>query len=262
MNYYKITNKDEVHHEFSFKTGINIDTVPFNPSGDCKTGGIYFAREDILGFLWRADDGKGWVRKVTLLPDSKIYKNPGKPIKWKTNKLRLGRHYKITAKLIKRLIDEGANVHANDDCALRWTSEKGHTEIAKILLERGADVHADYDRALRRASEKGHTGIAKILLEHGADVHADCDYALRWASENGHIETVKMLLEHGANVHAAYEYALWWASKNGHTEIAKMLLEHGADAHVDHEYALRRALKHSEIDLVQLLKNIEKNHAR
>jgi hypothetical protein len=38
----KLTNIEENHNGFQFNTGLNIDTVPFNPSGDCKPGGIYF----------------------------------------------------------------------------------------------------------------------------------------------------------------------------------------------------------------------------
>lgn len=43
---------------------------------------------------------------------------------------------------MQNLIQTGVDVHARDDQALRWASEKGHTEIVKILLQAGADVHA------------------------------------------------------------------------------------------------------------------------
>jgi ankyrin repeat protein len=35
-----------------------------------------------------------------------------------------------------------------------------------VLLEHGADVHADNDSALRWASGNGHTDIVKLLQEH------------------------------------------------------------------------------------------------
>lgn len=45
----------------------------------------------------------------------------------------LGKKEKITAKVIERLIQEGANVHADCDYALRWASQNGHHEVVKLL---------------------------------------------------------------------------------------------------------------------------------
>ena len=56
--------------------------------------------------------------------------------------------------------------------ALINASENGYTKIVKVLLEAEADIHADNDNALRWAAEKGHTETVKVLLEAGADVHA------------------------------------------------------------------------------------------
>jgi hypothetical protein len=69
----------------------------------------------------------------------------------------------------------------------------GHTETVKVLLDAGADVHAQDDYALRCGSRDGHTGTVKLLLDRGAAVHAWGDYALRGARVRGHSETVKVL---------------------------------------------------------------------
>ena len=42
---YKFTNKDEYHHGLPYHDGVNIDIVPFNPSGECSSGGMYFFDE-------------------------------------------------------------------------------------------------------------------------------------------------------------------------------------------------------------------------
>jgi hypothetical protein len=57
----------------------------------------------------------------------------------------------------------GADVHADNDWALRWASNYGHTEVVKLLLDAGADVHAQDNGALRSASVRGHTEVVKIL---------------------------------------------------------------------------------------------------
>jgi phosphoribosylformylglycinamidine (FGAM) synthase-like amidotransferase family enzyme len=36
INFYKLTNKSEIHNNFQFQDGINIDTIPFNPHGSCR----------------------------------------------------------------------------------------------------------------------------------------------------------------------------------------------------------------------------------
>ena len=189
MNYYKLTNKSERHFGMKYNDGLNTDILDFNPSGNCQPGGIYFAREDIFAFL----GDNYWIRQLTLPDGESIYENPGTPKKWKAHRVILGKRERITGAVIKRLITEGADVHACDDYALCWASGNGHTEIVKLLLDSGADVHADDDYALCCASDTGHTEIVKLLLDSGADVHAGDDNALWWASENGHTEIVKLI---------------------------------------------------------------------
>jgi len=219
MKYYKIINKEKKHHNLSYNPGIIQDPIEFNPSGDCTPGGIYFAKEDILAFL----DYGCYISEVSLLKDSKIYKNPKEPIKYKANKIILGKFKKITLTVIKELVKEGANIHAGKNAALKWASLNGHLEIVKYLIQEGADLHAENNYALRRASLNGHLEIVKYLIQEGADIHAGSEYALRLASQYGHLEVVKYLIKKGANIHAEDEYALRWASENGHLEIVEYL---------------------------------------
>ena len=222
MNFYKILNEKENHNGLQFKIGLNVDPVPFQKKGSCCPGGIYFARKDILVFL----DYGPWLRKVTIPTDAEMVLDPGgEPEKWRASKVILGKKEKITTKVIERLIQEGADVHACEDVALKWASADGHFEVIKLLLRHGVDVHAQKDVALRWASNNGHLEVVKLLFEHGADVHASKDEAFRWASRNGHLEVVKLLLEHGANVHAQKDVALRWAIMNEHTEVVKLLEE-------------------------------------
>jgi ankyrin repeat protein len=156
---------------------------------------------------------------------------------------------------VEYLLAAGADVHADNDGALRWASYNGHTEMVKVLLAADADVHADNDGALRWASDEGHTEVVKVLLAAGADVHAKNDWALRWASDKGHTEVVKVLLAAGADVHADNDDALRWASRYGHTEIVKLLLAAGADVHANNDSALRWASDEGHAEVVEVLKD-------
>ena len=205
MKYYKVVNTGKGHHGLFYKEGYNEDPNRFIPFGDCTAGGIYFSREDIFAFLNYGDT----VFEVE--PIGTIYKNPGSPNKWKAHAVNLKRVGLVQdVETIKLLLDNGADVHARDDYALRRASGKGYTEIVKLLLDRGADVDAYDGCALRWASEKRHTEIVKMLLDKGADVRNNA--ALRRASDKGHTEIVKLLLDNGADVHALDNLALRWAS--------------------------------------------------
>ena len=167
MKYYKILNKEEKHNDMKYHKGLNTDILPFNPIGDCQAGGIYFASEDILGFL----NYGCYIREVTLPKNEEIYENPDFPTKYKAHRVILGRKRKITVKIIKELLDEGANIQTCNDFALFFASYNGYTKTVKLLLDRGANVHADYDDALRSASRNNHTKTVKLLLERGANAN-------------------------------------------------------------------------------------------
>ena len=188
MNFYKITNEEEKHRGMKYKTGLNVDILPFNPSGNCESGGIYFSREDILAFL----DYGPWIRKVTLPEDARVYENPGSPKKWKADKVILGRRSRITPRKIKQLIKEGADPKINNNYALRWAAENGHLEIVKLLIP-VSDPKAGGSYALQLAATKGHLEIVKLLIPV-SDPKAGGSYALRLAAENGHLEIVKLLI--------------------------------------------------------------------
>ena len=49
---------------------------------------------------------------------------------------------------------------------LKKAASDGYPEIVKVLLENGADVHANNDEALRYASQDGHVETVKILLDY------------------------------------------------------------------------------------------------
>jgi hypothetical protein len=53
----KLTNQNENHNGFQFKTGLNVDNIPFNPSGECEPGGIYFCEESLMN-AWLHYGGK------------------------------------------------------------------------------------------------------------------------------------------------------------------------------------------------------------
>jgi hypothetical protein len=72
-------------------------------------------------------------------------------------------------------------------------SHNGHLSLVKLLLESGANIHADDNYAIKWASRNGHLCVVKLLLKYGAEVNADDNYAIKKASLKGHLDVVKLL---------------------------------------------------------------------
>ena len=108
---------------------------------------------------------------------------------------------------VKELVENGADIHAQDDHALCWSANNGQLDVVKYLVENGADIHAYNDDALRLSAEKSNIDLVKYLVENGANIHADNDYALRLSALHGHLNVVKYLVENGANQSILFE--LW-----------------------------------------------------
>ena len=80
------------------------------------------------------------------------------------------------------------------DNKLIQAADNGDTALVEKLLDQGADIHAASECALRRATDNGHTGTVSLLINRGADIHAVHDIALRSAAKNGDPETLDLLL--------------------------------------------------------------------
>ena len=94
------------------------------------------------------------------------------------------------------LIEAGADVHADDDQAIRWASAEGRTNVVRLLLDNDADVHAMADMAVEKAAQNGHLDVVGILLEHGADATADNYRAVRLAINNHHHDVVRLIRQY------------------------------------------------------------------
>jgi ankyrin repeat protein len=92
------------------------------------------------------------------------------------------------------------NENKDLDHQLIDAARSGDLELVKKLTDQGSDIHAENGLALRNASRRGHLDIVKYLINNGSDIHAENDYALRYASYTGHLDVVKYLIQQGSNV--------------------------------------------------------------
>ena len=132
--------------------------------------------------------------------------------------------------VVALLLDRGADVHFDDDDALRWSAYKGHVKSVRLLLGRGANIHARNDEALRRQCRGSprNMEMTRLLLDRGANIHAQNDKLLRDAVTAGQHKMARLLLDRGANIHALHDRALRAARSNGHGAVVALLVERGA----------------------------------
>src|SRR5271156_4589482 len=71
--YVKILAENLIHHNFQYKEGLNIDTIPFNPSGECEPGGLYYCERE-KAYLY-ANFGP-FIADVEIPDDARIYAEP------------------------------------------------------------------------------------------------------------------------------------------------------------------------------------------
>ncbi len=122
--------------------------------------------------------------------------------------------------LVKYLLEQGADIHFNDDWTLILNSCHGKLENVNYLMEKGANIHADNDYAILLASEQGHLEVVKYLTGQGANIYTH-DGPLKLAIKNIKLETVKYLVGQGADIYSV-DMKLLKTSKK-HFEIVKYL---------------------------------------
>ena len=64
---------------------------------------------------------------------------------------------------VKKLVEQGVDIHILDGAPLRWAAYNGNLEVVKYLVERGADIHECDDYALKFAAASGHLEIVNYL---------------------------------------------------------------------------------------------------
>jgi len=272
MKFYKILNEEENHNGLQYKTGLNIDPLPFNPSGTCRSGGMYYAQKDILVFLYIGP----WIREVTLCPNSNIYKDPGYGAeKWKTDKFILGERTRINSKIIEDLIQEGAYVDGNCSYSLAWCLRNGKLDMSKVIIENDKSNCYDITYILYNIKKENRIEFIKLLvknkklflinyimlfaaenndkkllsfsLNQGADINFMRDKAIYLAILNGNFEIMKFLIKNGAKNNDPKNLII--ACSKGYLDIVKYLLEHGSNPHAQGDKAFKKSIYTDNLEI-------------
>jgi hypothetical protein len=154
--YVKILTKDLVHFNFQYKEGLNIDTVPFNPTGSCQPGGLYFTTmENVFNYLYYGTK----IADVEIPDDAKVYDEGDK---WKADK--------IIIKNIRNLVewkDGKYGRHIMYECATWFVGNMQiKSEVFKqILIEKYNDARLKYIKFVKHVRKNGTSRMLQTTLE-------------------------------------------------------------------------------------------------
>lgn len=128
--FVKLTNYLENHNGFQFQTGLNIDSVGWNDSGECEGGGIYFCEVGKLSrWLNYSRNSMIYYRLVTIPYDALVWVERDK---FKANRIILGERHQISDLEEWNDLSYCMEAVRQNVCALEYVSE-----IAKFYLEVG-----------------------------------------------------------------------------------------------------------------------------
>jgi ankyrin repeat protein len=65
--------------------------------------------------------------------------------------------------------------------------------VVRYLINQGANIHAQNNETLRWSAYYAHLEVVRYLINQGANIHANNNGALQWSSQNGYLEVVQQL---------------------------------------------------------------------
>lgn len=75
--FYKWINESRTHKDFTYKVGLNVDAIPFNPVGGCSAGGLHFTNIHWLSYYYLyirdLNIGKIFLAKISIPDDSQVF---------------------------------------------------------------------------------------------------------------------------------------------------------------------------------------------
>lgn len=92
--YVKVTNEEENHNGYQYHDGLNILDKPFEVSGSCVPGGLYFTTVEYIHQFYNYGINIRIVKMPVDYPDFKAVRDPGGD-KWRANMIILEEKYSL-----------------------------------------------------------------------------------------------------------------------------------------------------------------------
>lgn len=90
--YCKVLNPEWNHYGYRWHVGENVDPLPWNPNGECQSGGLYFTTSDKVHKHAYDPFDENFIGEVTVADDEPVWQEEGK---WKARRVFLSNVKKV-----------------------------------------------------------------------------------------------------------------------------------------------------------------------
>ena len=133
-------------------------------------------------------------------------------------------------KIVKYFIKlDKSSLESYDNYALRIACKNGNYKIVKFLINNGANILTNDNYCLRISCKNGWFKIVKLLIREGVDINCKFNNPILLASRYGHCNIIKLLIKKGAQVNYGDYPPIYYSIKNGYTNSTKILLKNNAE---------------------------------
>lgn len=192
--FFKLTNKDECHHGFQYKDGLNVDNIPFDAHGSCCAGGLYFSDSaNILNFI---DLDSAYIREITI-PDDEfdVVQDQSGPIKWRSHSVICGERRSIGELSTWKWMIEHDIIIPHQAFYLVSRCMNIQPDILDYLISNVGNAESTflYSRCLHIAVDYGNIELVKFIIKSCDISSGEIKSLITLAKDNGHIDIVKLL---------------------------------------------------------------------
>jgi hypothetical protein len=143
---------------------------------------------------------------------------------------------------IRRFVEQGVDIHADNEYGFRVACKNGHLyTVQRLFACGGVNIHAENDEGFRSACLNGHVAIVRWLHSLGEVTQFCVLFAFRVGCWKGYLEIAKwayFLGEADTDIHAAFPLAC----KGGHLDVVVWLYSLGGiNIHANDDNAKRSA---------------------
>lgn len=261
--YFKITNENENHNDFQYKTGLNVWEKDLD--GTERTG-LFFA--DITNIFYYLNQGC-YLREVMLPKIDEKFRMRRIDFSYCANKIILGKKYNLSnVSTFEYLISLGANINNSsvESHPIIWAANRGYVNIIKFLVDEHnvkPDIH-NY-LAIKRACEQDHCEAIKYFTsecKYKNDIPylKKCiDTALLSACENNSVKIITYIFSCSSlrklitMYSGTLEHGLKIACTEGYLQIVKLLTVNNYARYREYKRNMKIACKYGHIEIVKYL---------
>ena len=130
--------------------------------------------------------------------------------------------------VVKRLVEQGADIHMNDDTPLYNAALSNHFSIVKYLVEHGSKI---YTNMIYESLDRQNINIAFYLVKHSKKftteyAHIDWAYTLHYLILHSTVYQFRDLIDSGGcSIHNANDYALRYSLLIKRMDMIKYLIQ-------------------------------------